>query len=87
MFLFEKCGQHQPLNRQSERYARESVELSRSTLADQVGACAVAERAPRGIALGRKSWLFAGSERGGHRAAFMYTLIATAKMNNVDPQA
>ena len=39
MILFEKFGQHQPLNRQSERYAREGVELSLSTLADQVGAC------------------------------------------------
>ena len=46
-----------------------------------------AERAPRGIALGRKAWLFAGSPRGGDRAAFMYSLIVTAKMNNVDPQA
>jgi transposase len=46
-----------------------------------------AERALRGIALGRKSWLFAGSDRGGDRAAFMYTLIVTAKMNQVDPQA
>ena len=40
--LFEKYGAHQPLNRQSERYAREGVALSTSTLADQVGACAVA---------------------------------------------
>jgi transposase len=40
MILFEKFGQHQPLNRQAERYAREGVELSLSTLADQVGACA-----------------------------------------------
>jgi len=46
-----------------------------------------AERALRGIALGRKSWLFAGSDRGGHRAAAMYSLIVTAKMNDVDPQA
>jgi transposase len=46
-----------------------------------------AERALRGIALGRKAWLFAGSERGGERAAAMYTLIHTAKLNNVDPQA
>ena len=46
-----------------------------------------AERALRGIALGRKSWLFAGSERGGERAAFMYTLIVSCKMNDVDPQA
>jgi len=46
-----------------------------------------AERALRGIALGRKSWLFAGSDRGGQRAASMYSLIVTAKMNDVDPQA
>ena len=42
MILFEKFGQHQPLNRQSERYAREGVDLSLSTLADLVGACAAA---------------------------------------------
>ena len=46
-----------------------------------------AERALRGIALGRKAWLFAGSPRGGDRAAFMYSLIITAKMNDIDPQA
>jgi len=46
-----------------------------------------AERALRGIALGRKAWLFAGSDRGGQRAAFMYSLIVTAKMNQIDPQA
>ncbi|TLU70617.1 IS66 family transposase [Lichenicoccus roseus] len=46
-----------------------------------------AERALRGIALGRKSWLFAGSDRGGQGAAAMYSLIVTAKLNNVDPQA
>jgi transposase len=46
-----------------------------------------AERGLRGIALGRKSWLFAGSDRGGMRAAAMYSLIVTAKMNDVDPQA
>jgi len=46
-----------------------------------------AERALRGIALGRKSWLFAGSDRGGQRAAFMYSLIVTAKLNDIDPQA
>jgi transposase len=40
MILFEKFGQHQPLNRQSERYGREGIDLSLSTLADQVGACA-----------------------------------------------
>jgi transposase len=46
-----------------------------------------AERALRGLALGRKSWLFAGSDRGAERAAVMYTLIQTAKLNDVDPQA
>ena len=46
-----------------------------------------AERALRGIALGRKSWLFAGSDRGGQRTAFMLSLITTAKLNDIDPQA
>jgi transposase len=46
-----------------------------------------AERALRGFALGRKSWLFAGSERGAERAAAMATLIMTAKLNDVDPLA
>ena len=46
-----------------------------------------AERGLRGIALGRKSWLFCGSDRGGQRAAAMYSLIVTAKMTGVDPQA
>jgi transposase len=46
-----------------------------------------AERALRGIALGRKAWLFAGSDRGGERAAAMYSLIVTAKLNGVDPRA
>ena len=73
MILFEKFGQHQPLNRQCERFAC----LSNNA----------AERAVRGIALGRRAWLFAGSDRGGERAAFMYSLIVSAKMNNIDPQA
>ena len=46
-----------------------------------------AERALRGFALGRKSWLFAGSDRGAERAAAMATLIMTAKLNDIDPQA
>jgi transposase len=45
------------------------------------------ENAVRGIALGRKNWLFAGSEGGGHRAALFYTLIESAKLNGVDPHA
>ena len=39
------------------------------------------------MTLGRKSWLFCGSDRGGYRAAVMYSLIVSAKMNDVDPQA
>ena len=39
------------------------------------------------MALGRKSWLFCGSDRGGHRAAQMYGLIITCKLKDVDPQA
>jgi hypothetical protein len=46
-----------------------------------------AERGVRGIALGRKSLLFCRSDRGGERATIMYSLIVTAKMNDVDPQA
>ena len=46
-----------------------------------------AERSLRGFALGRKAWLFAGSDRGADRAAIMATLITTAKLNEVDPQA
>jgi transposase len=46
-----------------------------------------AERAIRGVALGRKNWTFAGSDAGGHRAAAIYTLVETCKLNDVDPQA
>jgi transposase len=46
-----------------------------------------AERGMRAIAIGRKNWLFAGSARGGRSAAIAYTLIETAKLNGVDPQA
>jgi transposase len=42
MVLFEKFGQHRPLNRQAERYAKEGVPISLSTLADQVGGCTAA---------------------------------------------
>ena len=46
-----------------------------------------AERALRGVACGRKAWLFAGSDRGADRAAVMLTLIMTARLNGVDPKA
>ena len=41
----------------------------------------------RGVAVGRRNWTFAGSDRGGERAAAVYTLVETAKLNGVDPQA
>ena len=46
-----------------------------------------AERALRCVAVGRRNWTFAGSDEGGRRAAAIYTLIETAKLNSVDPQA
>ena len=46
-----------------------------------------AERELRAVAVGRRNWTFAGSDEGGRRAAAIYTLIATAKLNNIDPQA
>jgi transposase len=46
-----------------------------------------AERAIRPLALGRKNWLFAGSDTGGERAAMMYTIIETARLNGLDPEA
>jgi transposase len=45
-----------------------------------------AERELRAVAVGRKNWMFAGSDEGGRRAAAIYTLIATAKLNDIDPQ-
>ena len=46
-----------------------------------------AQRALRAVALGRKNYLFAGSDSGGERAASMYSLIGSAKLNGVDPEA
>lgn len=46
-----------------------------------------AERALRGVAIGRRSWMFAGSDRGGERAAAIYSLIVTARLNDIDPRA
>jgi len=66
-----------PRNRIGRVFAHHGVEPTNNA----------AERALRGIALGRKSWLFAGSDRGGERAAVMYALIQTARLNDVDPQA
>jgi transposase len=46
-----------------------------------------AERELRAVAVGRRNWTFAGSDEGGRRAAAIYTLIASAKLNDIDPQA
>lgn len=46
-----------------------------------------AERASRDVALGRKNYLFAGSDAGGERAAAIYSLLGTAKLNGIDPEA
>jgi transposase len=59
----------------------------KSGVADTIPFNNAAERGLRCVALGRKSWLFCGSDRGGQRAAAMYSLIVTCKMNGVDPQA
>jgi hypothetical protein len=46
-----------------------------------------AERALRGVAIGRRNYLFAGADSGGERAAAIYSLIGTAKLNGIDPEA
>jgi hypothetical protein len=46
-----------------------------------------AERALRGVALGRSNYLFMGSDAGGERAAALYSLVETAKLNGLDPEA
>ena len=46
-----------------------------------------AENTLRGIALGRKNWLFAGSDTGGERTAVVYSLIETCKLNGIEPFA
>lgn len=46
-----------------------------------------AERALRGVAIGRRHYLFAGTDSGGERAAAIYSLIGTAKLNGLDPEA
>jgi hypothetical protein len=47
----------------------------------------IAENAPRGVALGRKNFMFLGADSGGERAAAMYSLIVSAKLNGIDPLA
>src|SRR5208337_4607481 len=80
-------AESQPLVDDLKAYMREqAAKLSRGH--DLVKAIHyMLERGLRCVALGRKSWLFCGSDRGGRRAADMYGLIVTCKMNGVDPQA
>jgi transposase len=70
--------------------ARSGLRSARTRFLDDGRICLsnnAAERALRGVALGRRAWLFAGSDRGGERAAVIYSLIVTAKLNGIDPQA
>ena len=81
--------------RERAKSARRSITASvdgrRSLGSSMTGASVsqnnAAERALRGVAQGRKNWLFAGSDEGGRRAAAVYSLIETCKLNDVDPQA
>ncbi|MGI9419467.1 MAG: IS66 family transposase [Geminicoccaceae bacterium] len=74
---------------QAIRYATTRWEaLKRFTTDGRLDICNnAAERAIRPLALGRRNWTFAGSDTGGQRAAAIYTLIETAKMNRLDPEA
>lgn len=67
--------------------AEEEAASNRTVITATLSSALTTLEALRGIAVGRKSWLFAGSDRGGQRAAIMYSLIYTAKLNKVDPQA
>ena len=69
--------------RQSPHLSRETVARSRALRREMTPA----ERALRSVAVGRKNYLFAGSDRGADRAATFYTLIETAKLNGLDPEA
>ena len=62
--------------------------LTRYTTDGRLDICNnAAERAIRPLAIGRKNWLFAGSDTGGERAATIYTIIETAKLNGINPEA
>ena len=64
------------------------VPASRYTTDGRLDICNnAAERAIRPLAIGRKNWLFAGSDAGGERAATIYTLVETAKLNDLNPEA
>lgn len=62
--------------------------LTRYTTDGRLDICNnAAERSIRPLALGRKNWLFAGADSGGDRAAVIYTIIQTARLNGLDPEA
>ena len=80
------AGQHLPAS--SMTGVSRSMIVSRTIKPSGWVDCpANAERAMRCVALGRKNWLFAGSKAGGDRAAAIYTVIETAKLNGLEPQA
>ncbi len=92
--LVSKFADHLPLYRQSAIYAREGVDLDRSLLAKWVGHGAslmqpLVDALRRHVmaAIGRRNYLFAGADSGGERAAAIYSLIGTAKLNDIDPEA
>jgi transposase len=96
MLLFEKYGQHQPLNRQAERFAREGVPLSTSTLADQVGGGARADAdlspdrgpCPRRRAIARRRHDRAGSRQGQDRYRRLWVYVRDDKpFGGADPPA
>jgi len=76
--------------RKSVPYTSNKAAVTGCVLIDDGRICLTnnaAERAVRGIAVGRKNWTFAGSDAGGRRAAAIYTLIETAKLNDIDVKA
>jgi hypothetical protein len=88
------------LFRQSDIYAREGVDLERSTLAKWVGdsskllaplaasrSTTTPQKEPCAITIGRRNYLFAGSDGGGERAAAIDSLVGSAKLNGMDPEA
>ena len=80
MVLFEKFGQHQPLNRQAERYAKEGVPISLSTLADQVGGCNAAEMAAAKTATTKVTSLPAVEACCGNRYCIVREVYVAANM-------
>ena len=76
-----------PLSRTEQATPMEQFALPNRSARTTMPFNNAAERALRCVPLGRKAWLFCGSDRGGQRAATLYTLIQTARLNDVDPQA